>query len=1184
MRHDLLSDAMRHLRCVALPLVLAALLASLSTAYAAPARQGDPAVQCAEGVRLFEAGQKAEALPLLEAGFAGRAQAAFAGLDDLGRCAMDLGWLRNAAGNRDGALDVYAVALDTFRQSGNRQLEGVVLNDTGLIYYVKGQPDQAVKSLQQALVIAQEIKNTTGQAAVLTNMGWMYSEQGNVDQALTSLQQALALAPTLTDRSIEGTALNNLGSLYLDQGKYDQALDAYQRALTIRQTGNDRRGEGETLNNIGSVYLDQGAYEQALETLQQALLIMRELKHRVGEHIVLDQIGLIYDYQGDYTQALDYYQRSLAITQELGDREDSNLHNIAGVYRVRGQYDQALNLFQQALAISRKFNDAPSEGNTLNSMGIIYNDQGQYDQALTTLRQSLEIRRRVGDRGGEGVTLNNIGTTYHFQGQYAKALEAYQQALAVQHAIGEPEDTTLNNIGNVYQDQGLFGPALDAYQQALVIEQASNNRSGVAITLNNIGSLYHAQAQYKQAFDALEQALAIWRDVGFKVGLSATLGNIGHMYDHQKQYDQALETLQQALAMAQEIGDQDGESAVLHNIGLVYDHRGEAASALAALERALGIQQALGNHRRAAGTLEAMGMVYAAQGQPAQASASYQQALDMLEQVRATAGSEQARAGFIGQFADLYARAAALAHQQGQDDLAFQISERGRARAFLDSLATSKVQLSDQESQALLIREQESYAAHQAAQDALAKARAAKSPDAALIADLEYQSATTEQAHSDTLKEIAQRGDELAALVPGRTKGVRTVQDVQALLAPQTTLVSFFVADEQTLAFILTRDRFTTVALPVKRADLVEQVTALRHFATINEPYPSTAMQLYTWLIAPLKPHLTTPHLAIVPHDTLHYLPFAALTDGQRFLVDDYALTVLPSASSLQFIQQNTGHPATAPLIMGNPATNVAKLPPLEHAEDEAHAIARLYGVAPLLGPQATANTLRTQAAQAGIVHLAAHGTYNQVDPLASAIYLAPEGDDDGQLTARSIYGLGLDASDLVVLSACQTQMGERSAGDEVVGLTRAFFFAGTPSVIASLWSVDDATTSLLMERFYVHLRAGLSKAEALRQAQQEVRSQYPNPYYWAAFVLSGDAGPIQATLAQRMALLWPWFAGGGLLTVAVSVIMLWRRARRIKQPKPIEDEPDELLTALLAHVEQHDFRPQKTEIPPDQR
>jgi hypothetical protein len=143
------------------------------------------------------------------------------------------------------------------------------------------------------------------------------------------------------------------------------------------------------------------------------------------------------------------------------------------------------------------------------------------------------------------------------------------------------------------------------------------------------------------------------------------------------------------------------------------------------------------------------------------------------------------------------------------------------------------------------------------------------------------------------------------------------------------------------------------------------------------------------------------------------------------------------------------------------------------------------------------------------MLHLAAHGSYNLHNPLYSAIALAEDQANDGQLEVHEIYGLDLTNTDLVVLSACQTQLGELSAGDEVVGLTRAFFFAGTPTVIASLWNVDDEATSLLMEHFYTHLREGVGKAAALRQAQLEVREAYPEPHYWAGFVLSGDGGEV---------------------------------------------------------------------------
>jgi CHAT domain-containing protein len=204
-------------------------------------------------------------------------------------------------------------------------------------------------------------------------------------------------------------------------------------------------------------------------------------------------------------------------------------------------------------------------------------------------------------------------------------------------------------------------------------------------------------------------------------------------------------------------------------------------------------------------------------------------------------------------------------------------------------------------------------------------------------------------------------------------------------------------------------------------------------------------------------------------------------------------------------------------LILGNPATGDHdaaalaterdELGNLRFAEQEAEAIAALYETDALIREAATESVVRERAGASHILHLAAHGVYNPVAPLQSLIALAPSYEHDGWLTAAEVYGLDLANADLVVLSACQSHLGDLTAGDELVGLTRAFFFAGTPSVIASLWSVNDEATGLLMERFYTHLREGTGKAEALRQAQIEVREEYPNPYYWSAFVLSGDGG-----------------------------------------------------------------------------
>jgi CHAT domain-containing protein len=411
----------------------------------------------------------------------------------------------------------------------------------------------------------------------------------------------------------------------------------------------------------------------------------------------------------------------------------------------------------------------------------------------------------------------------------------------------------------------------------------------------------------------------------------------------------------------------------------------------------------------------------------------------------------------------------------------------------------------------------------------LAKARAQQPPDDALIADLEAQLAEAETEHAAALDAIEARGDQLAALVPGRST-VLDLGQVQALLDEETTLVSYWVLEEQPLAFIVAPDSLNTVALPISRTDLITQVNGLRNFPNTSVDHPASAVALYEALIAPLKPHLTTAHLAIIPHNVLHYLPFAALTDGDRYLVEDYTLSYLPNASVLQYLSPSPLVGETeggqTPLILGNPATGDYdaaaivterdELGNLRFAEQEAEAIAALYETDALIREAATESVVRERAGASHILHLAAHGIYNSVAPLQSLIALVPDDDahadrtSDGWLTVGEVYGLDLANADLVVLSACQSHLGDLSAGDELVGLTRAFFYAGTPTVVASLWSVDDEATGLLMERFYTHIKEdGMGKAAALRQAQLDIRANpdYAHPYYWAAFVLSGDEG-----------------------------------------------------------------------------
>lgn len=186
-------------------------------------------------------------------------------------------------------------------------------------------------------------------------------------------------------------------------------------------------------------------------------------------------------------------------------------------------------------------------------------------------------------------------------------------------------------------------------------------------------------------------------------------------------------------------------------------------------------------------------------------------------------------------------------------------------------------------------------------------------------------------------------------------------------------------------------------------------------------------------------------------------------------------------------------------MALGNPDSS------LSHAEHEVRVIAQLFDTSPMTRTQATESLLYSKAGQFDMLHLAAHGIYDPINPLFTRIELAADNKHDGQLEMFEVYNLNLSGVNLVTLSACNTALGEQSKGDEVVGLTRAFLYAGTPNVITSLWKIDDESTAYLMEHLYTYIGDGSSTTEALRRAQLDTLAKYPEPHHWAAFTLHGD-------------------------------------------------------------------------------
>ena len=529
--------------------------------------------------------------------------------------------------------------------------------------------------------------------------------------------------------------------------------------------------------------------------------------------------------------------------------------------------------------------------------------------------------------------------------------------------------------------------------------------------------------------------------------------------------------------------------------------------------------------------------------QPDLAAKDFERAMDIVETLRTFLETEDVRSSFFEDKAQIYADAALVQLKLGRIDDAFHTAERARARAFLDLLGTW----------AGLSKNQELVAAEMNFQRKIAELRLAiAEDDETEEADERHEEIQALQKdYHQFLAKVSRESGEQSSLVTVQPLRLRQVQE---LLEPEQTLLEYFVTAEKTYLWTVTREHSQMTIMDVTRKELSAKLNALRQAIAEIEPvekYREVAGDLYRRLVAPARPFIRGKEIVIVPHDVLHYLPFQALNDSDgRYLVEDYGLHYLSSASLLKFTKEkNAALTRTTPgfarqmekvLALGNPDLGNSRKS-LQYAGIEAREIKALYPQATIyVETEATEDNAKRWSPLNDVLHFASHAELNENDPLSSAVLLAKSDKEDGRLEVREIFGMDIKAN-LVVLSACETGLGKLSSGDELVGLTRAFIYAGTPSVVASLWNVEDSSTAQLMASSYKNLKT-MTKVEALRQAQlQLIRGnvnsdllarrgiggvgklgetpaakapgQGPagmsistsHPYFWAPFILVGD-------------------------------------------------------------------------------
>ena len=739
---------------------------------------------------------------------------------------------------------------------------------------------------------------------------------------------------------------------------------------------------------------------------------------------------------------------------------------------------------------------------------------------IETAREALPAYQRMGaglerreQYADAAIAYSNAVISAWALGRLQPALEASEKAVEMAERSGNLVHlaNALARLGWTHVQLGAPGKAIPVFERGALAGQRAHEPQVITGNYNGLSTVYRQLGNREKALEYSKKSVEIlaaeiqlrttqWIPWGVRGrrwlanldrNYAGALTQLGWNHFALTQWVPANEAFRKAL----DIGERNQIPHVVaqahEGLGAVAARQREWQAAVTHLQEGLRLNPRPGF---VAGTQGRLGGVYRGMGRLAEAEDALRQAVAGFEDLRSLLQSEELRESFFEGKIGIYENLILCLLERGKGPEGFDISERARARAFLDLLG-NRVTLSRGRSQSLLAEERE-------LRERISALKALPEDSPALRRELDL----AREAYQAFLQRVRRLDREQASLM---TVEPLTLPQVQALLPEGSVLLEYFVTGQgRTILWTVERDRIAVVSLPLGRGRVTQSVQAFRDLIAARDRQPDMqrmAQALFDQLVRPGLQGRTPKELLIVPHDALHYLPFQALMPSPgRYLLQEVPLYYYSSASLMQFTRakQQTGNPTF--FALGNPDFQDPMLS-LRYAEREARGIAALFpGTALVTGKTATKATSRNEIRRHSVLHFATHAEFDEADPLGSSLLLAATGGEEGRLEVQEIFGLDLHAS-LVVLSACETALGKLTRGDELTGLTRAFIYAGTPSVITTLWQVNDRAAYELMRDFYGHLKAGTDKAESLRQAQLAMLKRRPHPYHWAAYELIGE-------------------------------------------------------------------------------
>ena len=820
-------------------------------------------------------------------------------------------------------------------------------------------------------------------------------------------------------------------------GRYDEARAAADRARDLFVADGDRVRIARLDIMIGNLLHRQDRFAEAMTYYEQAHDALLPLGDADGLLSVIHNKAVTFTTLNDFHAARAAYEdaRRLAATRGLDQAVGQADYNIAWLYYLRGEYSRAIELLHTSAATAKKTGDSYHAALSLLDLSEIYLELNLSVDAREMAEQAHARFTELGMGYEAAKALANAATSYGQEGKTFRAIEIFADARA-----------------RMVREHNQVWPSLiDLYQAILLVDE---------------GRLFEAR---RLCVAALEQFTAS-RLPGKAALCHLLLARIALRLDDPAAAQRSCDAVTTLL--------EDVESPILtYHAHLLLGHARTKT------------------------------------GDRAGAYHAYQQSREALETLRSRLNGEELKIAFVKNKGEVYERLVQLCldGEDGTDGFegAFAYVEQAKSRTLFDLMFQPVHALAREEgseSQLAMsireLREELNWYYHLVEIEQLRPGEYSNERITAFRREI----GTREKEMARALRELNVTDASQSDL---HAPSACSLDEIRAALPANTTIVEFFQVDDRIVLCLVDAERVEMA--PVSLASRVTSQVRMLQFqfskfrlgAEYVETFKDALLrttqahlrELFNELLAPVWPQLEGRHLVVVPHGVLHYVPFHALFDGQRYVTDACSVSYAPSASVYARCQQQPSGDGHGALVLGVPDAQAPLI------EDEARAVAAaLRGATLRIGDAATEQELRTIGRASRVLHIASHGYFRLENPMFSGIRLG-----DAYLSVYDLYRLRVRA-DLVTLSGCATGANVAAAGDELLGITRGLFCAGATTLVLSLWNVHDASTAEFMTRFYRRIADGTAPVIALRAAMRDIRDTHPHPYYWAPFVVTGKS------------------------------------------------------------------------------